>query len=100
MILEHAILDIIPGREEAFEKAFEQAQDIIASAPGYLCHEIHNCIEHPNRYLLMIKWQSLEDHEKNFRGSRQYLAWKALLHHFYSPFPEVWHFQKRSALSS
>ena len=100
MILEHAILDIIPGQEAQFELAFEQAQNIIASMPGYLSHGIHNCIEHPNRYLLLVKWQRLEDHEKGFRGSPQYLEWKAQLHHFYKPFPEVWHFQNKTVLSS
>ena len=100
MIVEHAMLDVIPGQEPEFERAFEKAQAIIASMPGYIGHEILNCIEHPNRYLLLVKWQTLEDHETGFRGSSEYQSWKALLHHFYSPFPEVWHFQSKPALSS
>jgi len=34
----------------------------------------------------------LEDHTVGFRGSADYLEWKALLHHFYDPFPTVEHF--------
>lgn len=93
MILEHAVLNVRPTDTEAFEKAFAQAQGIIASMPGYLSHELHRCIEDENRYLLLVRWESLEDHTKRFRGSNEYNEWKSLLHHFYEPFPEVDHYE-------
>ena len=93
MILEHAVLNVRPSDTEAFQKAFAQAQSIIASMPGCLSHELHRCIEHDNRYLLLVRWQTLEDHTKGFRESPQYQAWKSLLHHFYDPFPEVDHYK-------
>jgi len=99
MILEHAMLDVIPGEEQKFERAFEQAQKIISSMPGFISHEILQCIEHPSRYLLLVKWQTLKDHEQGFRGSDQYHQWKKLLHHFYDPFPDVLHFDKKTELS-
>lgn len=92
-ILEVAILDVIPGEEAAFESAFEQAQAIITSMPGYLEHDLQRCIESPNRYILLVRWQTLEDHTVGFRESPQYQEWKALLHHFYDPFPIVEHYQ-------
>lgn len=100
MILEAARLDVRPGEEAAFEAAFGEAQAIIASIPGYLCHDVHRCIEIPSRYLLLVQWRSLTDHTVGFRESPQYQAWKALLHHFYEPFPVVEHFQPLPALSS
>lgn len=100
MILEHAILDVIPGQQQDFEQAFAHAQKIISSMPGYISHQLQHCIEQPNRYLLLVKWETLEDHEKGFRGSEQYLEWKRLLHHFYEPFPQVWHFEQKSQLSN
>lgn len=92
-MLEVAILDIVPGQETKFEAAFAQASAIIASMPGYLSHQLQHCLENPSRYLLLVNWQSLEAHTIGFRGSPQYQQWKALLHHFYQPFPCVEHYQ-------
>src|SRR5690348_4986114 len=92
MILEIAPLQIRPGQQQEFEAAFLQAQKIIASMPGYIAHELQRCMEHENQYVLLVKWQTLADHEQGFRKSPQYAQWKALLHHFYDPFPTVLHY--------
>jgi heme-degrading monooxygenase HmoA len=94
MILEAAILNIKPGLESEFESAFKQASNIISSIPGYLEHELHKCIENPNKYLLLVKWENLEAHTIGFRTSPEYQKWKKLLHHFYEPFPTVEHFEQ------
>ena len=93
MILEAAILNIIPGREAEFESAFKQASPIIASMKGYISHQLQHCIEASNRYLLLVQWETLEDHTVGFRGSPEYLEWRKLLHHFYEPFPTVEHYE-------
>ena len=93
MILEVAVLDVVPGRESEFQRSFEQAQRIIASMNGYVSHELKRCIEKPSRYLLLVRWMTLEDHTTGFRESAQYQEWKRLLHHFYDPFPEVEHYE-------
>ena len=93
MILEVAILDVKPDRVKAFEADFMQAQVIIASVPGYISHELKRCIENASRYLLLVKWTTLEAHTKGFRGSSEYAAWKALLHRYYDPFPAVEHYE-------
>ena len=92
MILEVAILDVIPGREMEFESAFKQAQAIISSMHGYRSHELRRCIETTARYILLVHWDKLEDHTMGFRGSPEYKEWKRLLHHFYDPFPMVEHY--------
>jgi heme-degrading monooxygenase HmoA len=92
MILEVATLDVRPGQEDAFEESFAEASPIIASMHGYVDHELQRCIERPSRYILLVRWETLEDHTVGFRGSPQYQDWKALLHHFYDPFPTVEHF--------
>jgi heme-degrading monooxygenase HmoA len=92
MILEVAVLPVLPERCAEFEVAFRQASGIIASMPGYVSHELQRCLETPHRYLLLVKWQQLEDHTVGFRGSPQYQEWKRLLHHFYDPFPVVEHY--------
>jgi len=93
MILEVAILDVIPGQEADFQDSFGKAQEIISSMPGYLNHELRRCIEKPARFILLVNWKTLEDHTVGFRGSSQYQEWKSLLHHYYDPFPEVEHYE-------
>lgn len=92
MILEVAILDIGKGSCEDFQAAFAKASPIIAAMPGYIAHELRRCLEKPNRYILLVKWQTLEAHTVGFRQSAEYQQWRALLHKFYDPFPTVEHY--------
>lgn len=94
MILELAILNVIPGREAEFEHAFREAKGIIASMPGFVSLQLQRCVEHANRYVLLVQWSKLEDHTVGFRQSIQYERWRSLLHHFYDPFPQVEHYQR------
>ncbi len=98
MVLEVAILRIVTGQTAVFEAAFREAQAIIASVPGYIAHDLQRCLEDDHQYLLLVHWTSLEAHTEGFRGSPAYVRWKALLHHFYDPFPTVEHYE--SCLSS
>ena len=93
MILEQAVLDVRPGQQAEFETAFAEAQQIIASMPGYLGLRLMRCIEADSRYLLLVEWETLEHHTEGFRGSEEYGRWRELLHHFYDPFPTVEHYQ-------
>lgn len=92
MILEHVVLPVIPGREDDFLAAFALAHPIIASMPGFVDLSLQRGIERPHEFLMLVRWSSLADHVDGFRGSPEYLEWKALLHHYYEPFPEVTHF--------
>jgi heme-degrading monooxygenase HmoA len=92
VILEVATLDIKPGREVDFEQAFTQARPIVASARGCLGVELRHCVEQANRYLLLVRWESLTDHTEGFRRGEDYQRWRALLHQFYDPFPTVEHY--------
>jgi heme-degrading monooxygenase HmoA len=93
MILEAAPLQVKPGETQAFEAAFREAQAIISSMPGYRSHELQRCLEREGHYLLLVRWDTLADHEVGFRKSPQYQDWKRLLHHFYDPFPTVLHYE-------
>ena len=92
VVLEVAILDVKPDQQKQFEQAFQKAQAIICASSGYISHQMQKCIEKNNRYILLVNWESLEDHTEGFRGSKKYKEWSALLHHFYDPFPEVEHY--------
>lgn len=93
MILEVAVLEVKPGQEPEFEVAFGEAQEIISGMRGYVSHQLQKCIERPNRYILLVNWKTLEDHTVGFRESSKYQEWRALLHHFYDPFPVVEHYE-------
>lgn len=92
MILEVALLNVRPGSAGDFESAFAVASSIIAAMPGYLSHQLQRCIEVPTRYILLVRWTTLESHTVGFRGSPEYQRWKQLLHHFYDPAPSVEHY--------
>lgn len=92
MILEQAILRIKAGQETAFETAMREAQPLISATPGFVKLELRNCLEQRSRYLLLVWWQRLENHTEDFHGSDRYRQWRALLHHFYDPFPIVEHY--------
>ena len=94
MVLELVILNVIQGREADFERAFREAKGIIALMPGFQSLELQKCIEQPNRYALLVRWAKLEDHTIGFRQSPEYQRWKAMLHHFYDPFPTVEHYTR------
>jgi heme-degrading monooxygenase HmoA len=92
VILEHALLPVRPGQEADFERAFATAREIISAMPGFRNLALSRCLERPGGYLLLVEWDRLEDHTEGFRGSPAYEDWRALLHHFYDPFPVVEHY--------
>ena len=92
MILEVAILNVKNDLTDDFEKAYLKAQQIISNMKGYISHELKKCLEVPNKYILLVNWETLEDHTIGFRESKEYQEWKELLHHFYDPFPTVEHY--------
>lgn len=98
MVLEHAVLPVVPGQEDAFEQAFEDAKKIIAKSKGFRSLKLSRCLEEKSRYLLLVEWESLEDHLEGFRGSPLFEEWRRLLHHFYDPSPTVEHYDTRSTV--
>lgn len=100
MILEHALLPVLPGLELEFEAAFDEARHIIASMPGFVDLALSRGVESPSTYLLLVHWQSVEAHEVGFRHSPEYERWRALLHRFYEPFPVVEHFAEVAAVEA
>lgn len=93
MILEVAILNVKTGQEQQFEADFKKAGVYISSIKGYIGHTLRKCIEQKNKYILLVDWETIEDHNINFRQSPEYLKWKQLLHHYYDPFPTVEHYE-------
>lgn len=94
MILEAVMLQVKEDMEAEYEEVFRGASEIISSMKGYISHELQRCMEVKRKYLLLVQWDTLEDHTIGFRQSNEYQEWKKKLHKFYDPFPTVEHFEK------
>jgi quinol monooxygenase YgiN len=91
MILEMARLTVADGSHAAFEGAVAQARPLFDTSKG--CHgfDLHRIVEHPNVYLLIVRWETVEDHMVGFRGSPAFARWRELVGPFFAAPPEVWH---------
>jgi len=92
MILELATIDIKTGTNAEFENALSKAQHVISKSKGYIGHQFQKCIEQDNRYVLLIRWETLEDHTKGFRESELFKEWRALIGPYFEIPPVVQHY--------
>jgi len=92
MILEIANIEIKKGENAVFEKQLEKAQSILSQAHGYLGHEFQQCMEHPEKYVLLIQWENLEAHTEGFRKSELFQEWRALIGEYFATTPQVEHY--------
>jgi heme-degrading monooxygenase HmoA len=92
MVLEHALIDIRPGTGKAFEAALAEARQVIAASPGFVSLRLHRGVETDHRYLLLVEWETLDDHTVGFRESPAFAAWRALIGPYFASPPEVVHF--------
>jgi heme-degrading monooxygenase HmoA len=93
MILEAAVLQVREGEGAAFEAAMAKAAPVIAGTAGYLSHEVQRCMETPGRYLLLVRWDTLEAHTVGFRMSPAFVEWRALIGSFFASPPVVEHYE-------
>ena len=93
MILELATIDIKKDSNTEFEQALEKAQLVISQSKGYHSHQFQKCIEQDNRYVLLIRWQTLEDHTVGFRESDLFREWRGLIGPFFENPPMVQHYE-------
>jgi heme-degrading monooxygenase HmoA len=91
MITEIAQIDVRPGSEKDFEAAVAKARPLFLRAKGGQGFELHKSIEKPSRYRLMAKWETLENHTVDFRGSEDFAAWRGLVGPYFASPPEVEH---------
>ena len=91
MIVEHAVLEIRPGSGPAFETAFAEAKSVVAPSGGFVALELLRGIESPDRYTLLIRWETLADHVEGFRGSSAFGRWRELIGPFFASPPVVEH---------
>jgi heme-degrading monooxygenase HmoA len=93
VILEIADIRIAPGQQAAFDDAIQRGLDtVIAKARGFRGFKVNQGIESPERYVLMIFWDTLEDHTEHFRGGPLFPQWRAIVGPYFAAPPQVEHF--------
>ena len=93
MILEVADIRIQQGRQAEFDAAIQRGlAEVIAQARGFRGFKVNKGVESPERYLLMIFWDTLEDHTVHFRGGPLFAQWRAIVGPFFAAPPVVEHF--------
>lgn len=91
MVTEIAQIEVKAGMEAEFEAGVAKAKPLFQRAHGCRGMTLHRSIEHPQRYRLMVQWETLENHTVDFRGSEDFKAWRALVGHCFATAPEVEH---------
>ena len=94
MILELADIRIHPGQQAAFDEAIQRGiKDVISKAKGFQGFKVNKGIESPERYILQIFWDTLENHTVDFRQSPAFADWRAIVGPFFASPPRVEHFE-------
>ncbi len=92
MILELADIRIAPGKQAEFDAAIKKGvETVISKAKGFRGYKINKSIETPERYVLMIFWDTVENHTVDFRGSPAFQEWRAIVGPFFATPPVVEH---------
>lgn len=93
MILEHVWVRVAAADTERFEGAYAEAVTHLVTSPGCRGAALRRGVEDPERYLLLVEWETLEDHTVGFRGSEAFAAWRELVGPCFAEPPEVAHFK-------
>ena len=91
MITEIAEIDILAGQAAAFEAAVAQAEPLFLAAAGCRGVTLGRSVETPERYWLLVRWDSVEAHTVDFRGSSAFARWRELVGPFFAAAPRVEH---------
>jgi quinol monooxygenase YgiN len=93
MILEHADFRIPPGKQNEFDEAIQRGiETVVSKSKGFIGYQVHKGIESPERYLLTIRWETLENHTVDFRGGPLFPQWRAIVGPYFAAPPVVEHF--------
>jgi heme-degrading monooxygenase HmoA len=92
MVLEHAVITIRPGTVAEFEADLMEARSVIARAHGFISLAVHRGVESPERFVLLVEWETLDDHMVGFRESEAFAQWRALIGPYFASPPVVDHY--------
>jgi heme-degrading monooxygenase HmoA len=94
MILEVADIRITPGKNADFDAAIQRGiETVVSKCKGFRGYQVHRGIESTDRYVLLIRWETLANHTVDFRESADFAAWRAIVGPFFAQPPQVEHFE-------
>jgi len=92
MVLEVATITVVPGQEEAFADAYRGARHLLQETPGFRGVRMTRGVESSSTFVMLVDWESVEAHERNFRATERFGTWRAAIGpHFAAP-PRVEHY--------
>ena len=92
MVLEVALIDVVPGQEDEFAAAYGKAREILATTEGCRSVRMTRGVESPSRFVLLVEWDSVEAHLDNFRATERYTTWRGLIGPYFDGPARVEHF--------
>ena len=93
MVLEIAEIRVPPGAEDDFVLAYHGVRGVLTGTPGCRSVRMTRGVETPNRFVLMVEWESVDAHERNFRGTDRFVTWRRAIGPFFAQDPYVEHFE-------
>ena len=93
MVLEIADFRILPGQQDAFQAALQLGiAEALSQSPGFIRASVQRGLESPKRYVLLVEWQTLEDHMQGFRNGPLFAVWRGHIGGFFASPPSMEHF--------
>jgi heme-degrading monooxygenase HmoA len=92
MVLELADIRTRPGTGDEFLAAYRAVRQVVADTPGCQAMRMTRCFETPDRFVLLVEWESIEAHEQNFRGTDRFTMWRSAIGPYFERPPHVEHF--------
>src|ERR1044072_7683888 len=92
MILETAVFTIRPGEAQLFRDTFARARRFIETTQGFHRLALRQIIEVPDSFVLVVWWETLEDHTVAFKQSPNFTHWRAEIGPLFAAPPIVHHY--------
>ena len=92
MVLEVALIDVLPGSEDDFAAAYAKAREILIGTLGCQSVRMTRGVETPERFILLVEWESVDAHLDNFRATERFTTWRGLIGPYFDGPPRVEHF--------
>jgi heme-degrading monooxygenase HmoA len=92
MVLEVALIDVLPGSEDEFAAAYAKAREILTGTLGCQSVRMTRGVETPERFVLLVEWESVDAHLDNFRATERFTTWRGLIGPYFDGPPRVEHF--------
>jgi heme-degrading monooxygenase HmoA len=94
VVVEQAFISVVHGKEESFESAFADAKTVMESSPGCQSVRLYRSIEEPDRFMLVVEWDSVEAHMEGFRKSEAFTKWREIVGPYFAYLSEMAHYRE------